>query len=77
MFRLRPFRVARLRSTRSSRDVVALGYRLRYAASHAAISDNCSKRPGLESVPMVTSARWTNRCERTDQSMRSPIVEAL
>jgi hypothetical protein len=60
MFGVRPFCVTRLCSTMSSRDVVAPGYRLRDAASRAAISGDCSKRPGRKSGPMVTSARWAN-----------------
>jgi hypothetical protein len=60
MFRVRPFCVTRLCSTMSSRDVVARGYRLPDATSQAAISGNCSKRPGRQSVLTVTSACWTN-----------------
>jgi hypothetical protein len=60
MFGARPFCVTLLCPTISSREVVAPGYRLRDAASQAAISRDCSKRPGRKSVTMVTSGRWTS-----------------
>ena len=54
MFRVGPFCVTWFCSIMSKRDVVAPRYRLRDAASQAAISGNCSKLPGRKSLRTVT-----------------------